>query len=84
MSENAPAQPDEAEREALASWFILRADRFDPAMLAGMTRGAAGCPFAVEHGDNHEFVSMQRDVFLKLLKSASQPQMQPETFTREP
>jgi hypothetical protein len=94
MSENAAAQPDtapqvsasphpdEAELEALRFWMIERADHFDPAMLAGMTRGAAGCPFAVEHGDN---VTMTRAVFLKLVKSASQPQMPPDNhFTREP
>ena len=83
MSENAAAEATEAE--LLAAWFIERAQHFDPAMLGGMQRNAAGCPFAVEHGDNHEFVTMQRDVFLKLVKSASQPQMQPANYcTREP
>ena len=85
MSENAAAQPDEAEREALASWFIVRAEHFEPALLGGMQQGAAGCPFGIEHGPNHEFVTMQRDVFIKLVKSASQPQMQPANYcTRQP
>jgi sugar lactone lactonase YvrE len=84
MSEQtAPVEVTEAERERqlLEGWFIERTDHFDPGMLAGMRRDAAGCAYAVAHGDN---VTMTRDVFIKLLKSASQPQMQPETFTREP
>jgi hypothetical protein len=88
MSEQTtPAEATEAERERelLAGWFIERAPQFDPTMLQGMQRGAAGCFFAIEHGDNHEFVSLRRDEFIKLVKSASQPQMQPANYcTREP
>jgi hypothetical protein len=83
--QTAPAQPDEATRELLATWYMHRAQRFDPSMLPSMLMGAAGAPYAIEHGDSGEFVSMPRDVFIRLLKSASQPQMQPENYhIREP
>jgi hypothetical protein len=87
MSENAPAQPDEAEREALAFWYIERAASFDPAMLSGMFRGACGAPTAIEHGQNHEFVTMPRYVFIRLVKASRQEHSQPENenhLTRQP
>ena len=83
MSENAAAEATEAE--LLAAWFIERTDHFDPVMLAGMTRGACGAPYAIESGPNHEFVTLPRDVFIRLLKASRQEHSLPENYqTREP
>jgi sugar lactone lactonase YvrE len=83
MSEQTtPAEATEADRERqlLEGWFIERTDHFDPGMLAGMRRDAAGCAYAVAHGDN---VTMTRDVFIKLVKASRGEQSQPENhFTR--